>query len=300
MTTAVMGTGAVTDRPAPGSQVILSGRSGTRANLGPDERTTMTDEPRNHDPLEPIAPVDPPTVDPPTVEAPTVEAPVTAGPADATPPAGEGPPPWSPPTDPASSPTPPRRSGVLVPIWALITVGGLLLLSIGFLSGWLIASERDDDREARITFDAGDLPRFGDRNGNPFGPGLGNGGNGSDDGSDDESDDGSGSTVTEGAYLGVAVGDSTDPPGASVMRVAPSSPAATANLETGDVITAVDGDPVRNAAQLTRRIRAHDPDDRVTVTYSRDGESATADVRLGSRPELERPAVPEPDPSDAF
>jgi hypothetical protein len=258
-----------------------------------DERTAMP-EPRDHDPLEPVAPVDPPTV----------EAPVTAVPADATPPDGtEGPPPWEPPTNPAASPTPPRRSGVVVPIWALITVGGLLLLGIGFLSGWLLASDdHDGDREARISFDAGDLGRFGDRNGNPFGPGFGNGGNGngSDDGFDDGSDRGSGSTVTQGAFLGVAVGDSTNPAGASVMRVAPSSPAAAANLETGDVITAVDGDAVRNAAQLTRRIRSHDPDDRVTVTYTRDDESKTAEVRLGSRPELEAPAVPEPDPSDAF
>ena len=78
--------------------------------------------------------------------------------------------------------------------------------------------------------------------------------------------------------------------------VADGSPAEQAGLEAGDVITAVDGDAVRDAAQLVQRIRAKDSGDEVTITYSRDGESETVDVTLADRPQIRQLPLPEETP----
>jgi hypothetical protein len=64
--------------------------------------------------------------------------------------------------------------------------------------------------------------------------------------------------------------------------VGPNSPAATAGLKTGDVITKIGDTTVQNDADLVRAIRNQSPGDNVTVTYTRDGTSAQS-VTLGDR-----------------
>jgi putative serine protease PepD len=76
--------------------------------------------------------------------------------------------------------------------------------------------------------------------------------------------------------------------GAKVARVAASSPAARAGLQSGDVITALDNDAIRNAAQLTTVVHGHHSGDEVTVKYTRDGADKTVVVHLGSRSDLEQ------------
>jgi putative serine protease PepD len=50
------------------------------------------------------------------------------------------------------------------------------------------------------------------------------------------------------------------------------------------VITKVDGTDVTDAAGLTAAIRAKSPGDKVSVTFTRDGNEHTVDVTLGELP----------------
>jgi len=88
--------------------------------------------------------------------------------------------------------------------------------------------------------------------------------------------------------------------GALVSRVEPNSPAEEAGLQGpddtfrfqgisvdagGDVITAVDGDPLESNADLPRIISLLDPGDEVTLDVIRDGEEEQVEITLGERPE---------------
>jgi membrane-associated protease RseP (regulator of RpoE activity) len=218
----------------------------------------MTED-RPPEPLEPIPTSEPPTdpaasaLEPPTVEAPAATA-----------------------AAPPPPPAPPRRTHVTVPVWALAAVGGVVLLALGFLLGWVLAPG-DDDSSANPAGSARELPFGGDFS--PFAPdGNGNGNNGNGRGRF-----GNGSDT---AYLGVVVADSSDPEGAEIQRVAPDSPAEDAKLEDGDVITDVDDEDVGSAAALTRRIQDLDAGDTVSIGYERDGEDHTVEVELDQRPAL--------------
>jgi putative serine protease PepD len=86
------------------------------------------------------------------------------------------------------------------------------------------------------------------------------------------------------AYLGVQIGDSPSGTGAVVSTVKADTPASKAGLKAGDVITAIDGDPVANADDLTAKINAHKPSQKVTLSVERGGKSLSVDVTLGVRP----------------
>jgi S1-C subfamily serine protease len=91
------------------------------------------------------------------------------------------------------------------------------------------------------------------------------------------------------AFLGVEVLSAGPLPvlggGAVVAGVSPGSPAASAGLSAGDVITGLGGAPVGSAAGLERRLGAHHPGEAVAVTW-RDpvGIPHAATVVLGSGP----------------
>jgi putative serine protease PepD len=85
-------------------------------------------------------------------------------------------------------------------------------------------------------------------------------------------------------YLGISVGSSASRDGAKVGTVTPGSPAATAGLRAGDVVTAVDGTTIANADQLTNLISQHQPGDKIHLTIERNGSSVTLDATLGTRP----------------
>ena len=53
----------------------------------------------------------------------------------------------------------------------------------------------------------------------------------------------------------------------------------------GDVITAIDGQKVTTTEELQRAIDAKQPGDTISVTYWRNGDSHTVDVKLANRPE---------------
>ncbi len=98
--------------------------------------------------------------------------------------------------------------------------------------------------------------------------------------------------VVKRGYLGVAIQPVSQDiaesiglktaAGAIVDQVTPGTPAAEAGLKSGDVITKVDGQPVKDAADLTIRIGSFKPGDKVQLTYLRDGADKTVDVTLGA------------------
>jgi S1-C subfamily serine protease len=97
--------------------------------------------------------------------------------------------------------------------------------------------------------------------------------------------------VTRG-YLGVTIADVSEvlePPegvdeGAVVDTVHEDSPAAGAGIQAGDVIVAVDGQPVDGADTLTTIITGTAPETETTITVIRDGESLDLEVTLEALP----------------
>jgi membrane-associated protease RseP (regulator of RpoE activity) len=176
-----------------------------------------------------------------------------------------------------STPSGAKRTTVEVPKWAALVLAALVLLGVGFAIGWVAAPGGGHHHR-------GEFPEGGRL---PGGPGSGGlpGGSGGSGGS-------SGrtlplparpSTPSTGVFLGVATQDATGSSGAQVVNVVGGSPADQAGLKAGDIVTAVDGSPVTSAAQLATQIRAHQSGDQVTLTYTRNGASAQAQVKLTTR-----------------
>jgi putative serine protease PepD len=87
----------------------------------------------------------------------------------------------------------------------------------------------------------------------------------------------------ERAYLGVT--SSPHPNGAEIQGVTPGSPAQSAGLRSGDVITGVDGRDVAAPEDVSEAIDQLEPGDEIQVEVSRDGEQRTVTVELAERPQ---------------
>jgi S1-C subfamily serine protease len=86
-------------------------------------------------------------------------------------------------------------------------------------------------------------------------------------------------------YLGVSMGAPTGgQDGALVQDVASGSPAAKAGLRPGDLVVAIDGQPVADPGEMSARVRAHKPGDRVAMKVVRDGNETTITATLSQRP----------------
>jgi putative serine protease PepD len=88
----------------------------------------------------------------------------------------------------------------------------------------------------------------------------------------------------EFAFLGVSSqgGNTTSADGAVIAAVEANGPAEKAGVKEGDRITEIDGAPVHDPLDLTAKVRAHRPGDKITLTVHRDGTDSTIDVTLGS------------------
>jgi putative serine protease PepD len=87
------------------------------------------------------------------------------------------------------------------------------------------------------------------------------------------------------ARLAVTVSDvqgDTLAQGAQVQSVESGGAADKAGLEKGDVVTKVDDQVIDGSESLVATIRGHRPDDKVTLTYVRDGKTRTTTATLGS------------------
>jgi len=68
--------------------------------------------------------------------------------------------------------------------------------------------------------------------------------------------------------------------GALIHSVTPGLPAERAGLRNGDVITAIDGEPVKDAVDLRLKVASYPPGTEVRISYRRDGEEANVRVEL--------------------
>jgi serine protease Do len=68
------------------------------------------------------------------------------------------------------------------------------------------------------------------------------------------------------------------------------SPAEKAGLKAGDVVLAVNGQPIKDARALAEKISAASPGDKVQLTVLRDGQNQTFDVTLVQMPEQQADA----------
>jgi serine protease Do len=75
-----------------------------------------------------------------------------------------------------------------------------------------------------------------------------------------------------------------NPTGALVDQVEPASPAARSDIETGDVITSVDGEAVTDSRDLARKTAALVPGSATTVGVFRAGQERTIMVTAGELP----------------
>jgi S1-C subfamily serine protease len=101
-------------------------------------------------------------------------------------------------------------------------------------------------------------------------------------------DSSGGAAIGGRGYLGIQVQTSdplTGSGGAQVVATTPGSPAAVAGLESGDVITSLNGQPVSSADDLTTRLGQTKPGQRVTVGWTdQSGDARSAQLRLTSGP----------------
>jgi serine protease Do len=74
--------------------------------------------------------------------------------------------------------------------------------------------------------------------------------------------------------------DQTNATGAVVTQVEPDSPGAKAGLQTGDVITEIDGQPVRDAGELQVTVGQKQPGTKLTLNVVRNGKSMSVPVTL--------------------
>jgi putative serine protease PepD len=93
-----------------------------------------------------------------------------------------------------------------------------------------------------------------------------------------------GGAATPVGFLGVSTADPTDGSRAAVIvNVEAGSPAATAGLQAGDLLTHVAGKAVAGAAELAGVVADHQPGETVDVSVIRAGQPLTVPVTLGTR-----------------
>jgi putative serine protease PepD len=93
-----------------------------------------------------------------------------------------------------------------------------------------------------------------------------------------------GGNVPDRALMGVTTQPSNDNRGAEILEFAAGSGAAKSDLEVGDLITAVDDTKITDPESLGAAMATYQPGDEVTVTFERDGRTATTTIVLGTKP----------------
>ena len=100
-------------------------------------------------------------------------------------------------------------------------------------------------------------------------------------------------------YLGLIADDMPDG-GVRIESIREGSPAAAAGLQTGDLITAVDGKQVKTVDDMDAAMSRLTAGAKVPMTFERDGKRQTLTVTLGTRPpeaalDVEDPGAPPTD-----
>jgi membrane-associated protease RseP (regulator of RpoE activity) len=95
---------------------------------------------------------------------------------------------------------------------------------------------------------------------------------------------------SEQPWLGLHLVQAAD--GLTISYVIADSPADTAGLQRGDVITAVDGTAVETPQDFRNALADKSVGDSVTLSTSRDGQAQDVSVTLEAQPEALAPAIP--------
>ena len=84
------------------------------------------------------------------------------------------------------------------------------------------------------------------------------------------------------AFLGVtSMRQENGPAGARIAEVSPGSAAEKAGLKSGDLITRLDELKIEGPEDLSHAVGKYAPEDKVTITYTRDGKEQKVTVMLG-------------------
>ena len=88
----------------------------------------------------------------------------------------------------------------------------------------------------------------------------------------------------DAGFLGVNLADRNDGgSGAVVASVGAGSPAAAAGLQVGDIVVAVDDQPINGSEGLVGVVRDHSPGDEITIVVVRGGAEVTLTATLSER-----------------
>jgi S1-C subfamily serine protease len=113
----------------------------------------------------------------------------------------------------------------------------------------------------------------------------------------------SNAVANEPGYLGLKVDDRQDlGRGVRITAVTPGAPASQAGLLVGDLVTGVDGRPVRLMGDLSQALESKRAGDKVAVSVDRQNQQRQFEVTLGLKPEsrlIDRTAAELPAPSAA-
>lgn len=89
----------------------------------------------------------------------------------------------------------------------------------------------------------------------------------------------------EPAFLGVTIAPTdTGRAGSVITTISPGTAAAQSGLRLGDIVVAVDGDPIADFIDLAAVIRNYAAGDVVTLEVQREGETVFFEVELGPQP----------------
>ncbi len=104
-------------------------------------------------------------------------------------------------------------------------------------------------------------------------------------------------------YIGVTISDVSAesqsyglPEGAAIRSVTENGPAAEAGLQTGDIVTAVNGEAISNSSDLKKYVQAAAAGDAMELTVYRQGQTLTLTITIG---EQKTDALPQQTSGDA-
>jgi S1-C subfamily serine protease len=85
------------------------------------------------------------------------------------------------------------------------------------------------------------------------------------------------------AFVGISLENTAD--GVRVVQVVAGSPAETAGLQAGDILTAINGTDIASASDARQAIIGLSAGDTVSLSFTRDGEAQTVELTLVEAPE---------------
>ena len=86
------------------------------------------------------------------------------------------------------------------------------------------------------------------------------------------------------SYVGVELSP-TSTGGAQISSVSSGSPASSAGIQPGDVVTAINGQAISSTEQFIATVDNYAPGQQITVTVKRGGQTHTIKLTLGTRPQ---------------